>query len=346
MGGRLEPEDGDGIQGFVGIYDRAFPVVQQEGQWVPRGSLRRDRPGLSLGRSRLTLRAGRGYNRVEGLPILFGPVIRTPGTYPLRMEALATFRTETFSLDELGYWFRLEQSFGGPARPRLGLMAYSEVQPMEERGVSDLESSITTLILHRDLRDYFQNEGWGVYVDMERTDFPLTARLSFRQEDHFPVEPGDPLTIFRRDRLWRPMPLAAQGEITSLALDMELDDRNNPDDPTDGWYVKASVMRGLNGELEVPGTSLSPLGPTIQGPTFLPEDIALGSLDVRRYARVDPDSDLRLRLFVGGSINGNPLPPQYQQTLGGVGSLPGFERFTLDCGARSAPVFVQNEEGQ
>jgi hypothetical protein len=74
-------------------------------------------------------------------------------------------------------------------------------------------------------------------------------------------------------------------------------------------------------------------------------DFARGFLDVRRYNRVSPSSALVLRAVLCGSLDGAPLPPQYQHAFGGEGSLPGFPLFSLDCGARSRVVAVEGRVG-
>lgn len=342
VGGSLTREDSSRLEGFVTVYSRGLPLAEEDGRLVLREERSRDRPGLYIGNSRLSIRAGTSYNRVEGLPILLGPVINTGGRYPLRFDALATFRTQSgLSLDDMGYWVRLEQSMGGGPRFRLGAAAYSEVQPIEDRGLSDLETSLTAAIFHRDLRDYFQNEGWQAYVDMEALNAPVAARLTYSLEDHYEVAPGDPWTLLRRDAEWRPNALVGRGTLASLEAELEVDNRNNPENPSDGWYLRAAVRQGLHGDLMVPGYRETPTGPEL-APTPASTTSTLATVDLHRYARVDPDSDLRLRLFFSGSLDREPLPPQWQRALGGVGSLPGFRRFALDCGARQAPVLVNS----
>lgn len=340
VGGDVNPGAEARVAGFVSVYARSLPLVREEGRLAPRRETARDRPGLVLGGSRLTIRTGRGYNRVEGLPILFGPVIRTSSRNPLRLDALAIFRTDSgFSLDDLGYWVRLEQGVGGRGRWRLGGSAYSEVQPLEDRGLSDLEASLAAAVYHRDLRDHFLNEGWSAYLETRTPGAPVTARLTYRDEEHRFRQVGDPWTLLRSDATWRPLPLVATGTFRSLEAAVEVDNRNNEDDPTDGWYLRASVTRGLDAAWSVPSYALSDSGPVVPQTPF-PDDPTVARVDLRRYARVDPTSDLRLRLYFAGSLTEDPLPPQLQQALGGVGSLPGHRRFALDCGARQAPVAV------
>jgi hypothetical protein len=69
-----------------------------------------------------------------------------------------------------------------------------------------------------------------------------------------------------------------------------------------------------------------------------------GVLDLRRYARVGPDSDVALRVLLGGALDDRPLPPQYQYALGGLPSLPGYRLFSQDCGARARLVTIELEE--
>jgi hypothetical protein len=344
VGGEVAEGDADAIQGLVSIYERAYPVVRRDGGVYPRTDRRRERPGIYLGGSRITIRSGSGYNRVEGLPILVGPLFRTSGDYPLRVEALAIFRTESgFSLDNLGYTVRLEQSFGAAPRWTLGAGAASEVVPIQGRGVSDLEASLSTFLLHRDNRDYLSREGWFLSLAADFESIPLRTSLTFRADDHYSTTPGSPWTLFRNDEEWRPMPLVAEGDLRTLEAQVEIDRRNDPDNPTDGWFLEASLTHGLDGDLFLPAYiaagATAPEGPTPVDPRF-----TFGSLDLRRYARIDPNSDLRFRLLLQGALQSDALLPQFQSALGGVGTLPGYRRFELDCGARTTPAEIPGGE--
>jgi hypothetical protein len=50
-----------------------------------------------------------------------------------------------------------------------------------------------------------------------------------------------------------------------------------------------------------------------------------------------PTSRLVLRAALSGNLTTGPLPPQFQSALGAEGSIPGHDRFAIDCGARSVP---------
>jgi len=342
IGGRFSGDEG-GIQGMLRHYDESFTFEVRDGAVRLREPSGR-RQGVYLGRSRLTVQAGRNYNRVEGLPIIFGPVIDTRGGAGLRVEALATYRTESgFTDDRLGYRIGIEQRFGSELQGYFGGYAYSEVTPIEG-WLSDLEASLGAFFLHNDYRDYYERRGWQLVAGLSFPGIPLDLDLAYRDERHQSLPVGSPFTLVRNDQPWRPLPLVAEGDRRSLEASFVMDTRNDAEDPTDGWWLSASGIFGLSGDSEIPGSSAME-GGTIAASVPSETEVRSGTLDLRRYARVDPDSDISFRALLSGSLDGEPLPAQYQHAFGGEGSLPGFKPFSLDCGARASTVFVDREDG-
>lgn len=341
VGGRLRG-DTERIEGEFVRYDETFTFVVRDGRVGLRDPPDR-REGLYLGASRITVRAGTNYNRAEGLPIVFGPVIESRGDGAFRVEALATYRTESgFTRDRLGYRIGAEQRFGSPLTLTVRGGAYSEVEPIEYR-LSDVESSLASFLLHRDYRDYYERRGWSAGLGLGVPSIPLDLSLDYRREKHFSLPVGSPWTLVRNDEPWRAMPLVAEGTQELLDARLVFDTRNDADHPTDGWLIRASGRFGLGDDPAVPGFSTSLDGPL--GDAAVEDGgFSTGSLDVRRYARVDPWSHLAFRGFVAGSLDGEVLPPQYQHALGGEGALPGLSLFDLDCGARDAVVLAQRDD--
>ncbi len=340
IGGELGFLPTGAVRGSLLIYEERLSYSVRGGEVRLRGGPRADRRGLYLGGSRITIRAGTNYNRIEGLPILFGPVLRTSGGNPLQLEGLGIWRTEQGGTrDNIGYRIRLEQQLGVPARLTFGASAHSEVVPIEGMGLRDIEASFTTFVLHRDYRDYYERQGFSLFASARAGALPLEMRAEYRNESHLNVEVTDPWTLRRRDAPWRPLPLIASGDLETLGLELEYDDRNDPDDPTDGWYLQGRLTRGLGGSIARPAATDAATGLEV-APEPLSARFTSALLDLRRYARVGPDADLTFRGLFGGVVSGR-LPSQFQHALGGEGTLAGYRLFSLDCGARSRRFTVE-----
>lgn len=339
LGGEVRGEAPASVEGTVVVYAEGLAYVRRGDRIELEAPRPRRRPlgtDFGPGNSHFTIRAGTSYNRVEGLPVMFGPIVQTRGENPFRVEALGVWRTESgFSLDdeELGYRLRAEQGFGASNGLALGLTVHSEVRPIEDGGLSDLEASMATFLFHQDHRDHLDREGWSVYARGEIPSRRVEATLEYLDEKHGFAPVGSPWTLTKNDEPWRPQPLVGSGDLRTLAATLLHDGRNDPGDPTDGWYARARVERGLSGDLRLPsfGTGADPV-PDARVP--VPSNFTTGTLDLRRHLRVSPDTDLALRLVAGGALSATPPPPQLQQALGGEGTLPGYRLFHLDCGAR------------
>jgi len=301
------------------------------------------------GSSDFLITTGKSYNRVEGMPIAFGPRLETEGANPLRLQALAIYRTETgLSVDPqtMGYYVRADQYIDGRRGLRAGATLHSVVEPIEEWHVSDLETGLATFLFHRDYRDHYERVGWSLFTTWDPENSPFLLNVEGRWEKHGIREAGSPWSLFRNTDEWRPQPIVAEGRIGSMAAQGEYDSRSSEWNPASGWLVRAQIERAFHVELEYP--DLVELDPLDMGaPVELPAvgRFVAGLVDVRSYNRVDADSRLNVRVVAGGSLTGDPLPPQRQHALGGEGSMPGYSLFSKDCGARSSRVTFAESSG-
>ena len=344
VGGRVLGEELGRISGNLRVFSEPLRYVQR-GDRI--SAARRSRGEESdrfsrdflWGDARFTLKAGQNYNRVEGLPVIFGPSIRTGGRNPLKLDAWGIWRTEMgleLGEEDFGYLLRAEQSFGGRDEFAIGSTGFSYVDPIEDWGLSNLEASLATFILHKDYRDYYERTGWSAYARLRFPQLPVELKAEFFEEDHAFAPLAGPWSLTKNDETWREQPLVAEGDVRFVEGSLTIDTRNNQDNPSDGFYVKAIGRRGLGGDLFHPAhrTSAGSQAALIQ-PMEYDTDFITGFLDLRSYNRVGPGSSLHLRGLLGGTLNDVPLPPQFQHALGGVGSLPGYALFAADCGARS-----------
>lgn len=345
LGGRAYL-DATAVGGQLTIYDepltyerRGDRIAYNESPWNRWGERRRQ------GRSYVSVRAAGSYNRVEGLPVMFGPVFRTMGEDPFRLDALAIWKSESgfrIAPRELGFFLRAQQHFGPDGRFSVGTTGTSMVDPIEKNGLRDIEASLASFLLHRDYRDYYKRAGFGGFLAFDDDRTGVRLGIEYRDEEHSFVPDGSPWTIKSNDAPWRFQPLVAEGRLRSVTGEIVFDGRNDEDDPTDGWYLEARGTFGVSGDLAMPEyRQAEPTPATIVQPARpVDTDIRAGVLDLRRYARLGPGADLRLRGYLAGSIDGAALPAQFQHTLGGEGTMPGFPVMSLDCGARSRTFSV------
>jgi surface antigen Omp85-like protein len=283
---------------------------------------------FAFGRTDLIVSARRGYNRVEGLPVVAGPRLTLGQSNPTVIETLGIYRTATGSTiqsSDLGYALRAEQYFGGRRTFRAGVRVYSEVAPIELAGLSDRESSLASFVLHLDYRDHFERSGWMGYVGIQSPSQPIGITVAYTDERHASVQARDAFTLLGRSEPWRAEPLVAEGSLRALATEIAYDTRNTLADPSDGWWLRLTFGRALGGSLRMQLDTA-----TLDAPTTFWD----GSIDLRRYARLGPSSRLAVRIHATGSLTGAELPAQRQHTLGGEGSLPGFPMNQFDCGAQ------------
>lgn len=347
VGGRVFRSFPGSVTGAVTVYEQPLAFAEHEGAISFRGAPGREERGATFlwGRSRFMVRTAGTYNRVEGLPVLFGPIVEGGSADPWRVDVMGLWRSEsglTLDADQMGYLFRAEKRIGASPTVILGGTYHSLIAPLATAGLTELESSLSTFFFHKDFRDYMERKGWSGTVGLGMP--PLTLRLTYRDEDHRFVPESSPWTLRKNDDPWRPQPLVAEGEIRTLSGEVVLDSRNDPENPSVGWYLSAEWTRGVSGSLSIP-EALRPEEPEPSTVPARPVDVGFtaATLDLRRYNRLTPDHELNFRAVYGGSIDGDPLPPQYQHALGGEGTVPGYRLFSLDCGARRSVLALDRQ---
>jgi hypothetical protein len=362
VGGEIRGDAEAAITGEVAVYAEYLRYRRRGGEITYVGTGPEEEPGISsdlgVGSLRFTVRAGDNYNRVEGLPVQFGPIFESSGRNPLRIDALAVWRTDsglTLDPDLLGYRVRMDQMVGGRRTLSVGGTLFSEVYPIEAWGITDLEASLATFLLHTDYRDYVRRRGWEVHARFMPRSLPFTARIDYRDERHEFAQVGSPWSLTRNDETWRPQPLVLEGETRSLGWEVRYDSRNDRRNPSSGLFVSARGRLGLDADWRLPPHSSPYVDPLLGAPTdevqeeipaqSRPEDFATAFVDLRSYNRVTRSSTLNFRALAGGSLDGDPLPPQYQHALGGEGSVPGYPLFFADCQAREVRVGRPGGEG-
>lgn len=268
---------------------------------------------------------GGTYNRVEGLPILVGPSVRSNTALgPFRFQALGIYRSADhfeWTSANLGFTANAEMQFGAPRGVAVGVDGFNEVAPVEPWQMRDTEAGLAAFFLHRDYRDFYGRRGARGYVSL-RDGSAMSATLSFGAERWDARATRNPFTIFRNNERWRTNPELDAGRFRLAQLDVAYDTRNDVHTPWTGWLIAASVEHGWSHAV-----TLGETAPDVRAASAVPVPVAWtrGFVDARRYNRVSPEGQLNLRLVLGGWLGGDPLPLERRFSLGGPGTLPGYD---------------------
>lgn len=334
VGGALSGLEGARVSGEIRAYQAPLRYTR-EGETIVVEEGGGAEPLLSWARFRdreepdngLRVRNFATYNRVEGLPIYGGPFItrRLPqGT--ITAELFGVIRSAdnfAWTSENIGHRATIEARSNGPVQLFVGGRLQDVVEAVESWQVSNTEAALGTFVLHRDPRDWYSRLGGTVFVGIgDERGASVTASLS--DERWASRAARDPWTLFRDTQSWRPNPTIDDGRFHTFRLTGTIDTRNDPANPRVGWYATAELERG-KGEIDAFGAR-SWIAPT-DGPLVPPriDSYRRGFLDLRRYNRVSPETQLNGRLVLAGWLGGDPLPIQRQLSLGGLGTLPGFD---------------------
>jgi hypothetical protein len=282
--------------------------------------------GTADSRSSLTLATGGTYNRVEGLPVVFGPLFdwKLRRNLRLRMDALGVFRTAgefTDKRNDLGYIFRAELRSGEVPAYGVQFRAFDVVAPVEDWGLRNAEVGWSAFLFKRDYRDYYLSKGVAglLFVQPERD---LRLDIELRHDWQTSIGARSPWTVFRNAQTWRPNPPIDDGHYTSLGATATFDTRNDRSDPTAGWLLRARLehahSRDVTPATGVPSAVRRPI------PTDGSYAFSTLFLDFRRYTRVSPSGRVNLRVVAGGWIGGDPLPLQQRVSMGGPDPLAAY----------------------
>jgi len=123
-------------------------------------------------------------------------------------------------------------------------------------------------------------------------------------------------TLFRDDENWRVNPQVDDGVVHLAELAFNLDTRTSSLNPWAGWFINASWEHGS-------GLALDPSRSGVANNP--PRTYSRGFLDVRRYNRISPKRQINGRIVLGGWLSGDRLPLERRFSVGGIGTLPGFD---------------------
>src|SRR5438045_888348 len=113
--------------------------------------------------SGLVVTSGKTYNRVEGLPVMIGPVFHdSVKAADLNASVMGIIRSaDTFHWDDqnLGHRATAEMRVGCGRGYALGASSYDVITAVEPWQLPDPDAGLAAFFGHRDFRDYFNRHG-------------------------------------------------------------------------------------------------------------------------------------------------------------------------------------------
>ena len=245
------------------------------------------------------------YNRVEGL---FLGASRAPLSWSSdergRIYGQGGY---AFGMDEWQYRLGLETRMGSrQTNPNVDLKIGGSYQRSID--TDDLwkaawgENTAAAFFFRNDFYDYYRTEGWTGYAVARLTRF---AQLSaaYRSEEYLSLGRATRWSLFG-DGSFRPNPAIDEGQMNSVVLTLDGGSIRDLADRPRGvaFRLEAEIGQGLGGDF----------------------DFARYLGDVRAYARMSQDAGLSVRLR--GGFGDGTLPLQRTFTLGGIGSVRGYDQ--------------------
>src|SRR4051794_40366601 len=273
--------------------------------------------------SGLVITSGKTYNRVEGLPVMIGPVFHDSiGAADLNASVMGIIRSaDTFHWDDqnLGHRVTAEMRVGRGRGYALAASTYDLITPIEPWQLPDPDAGLAAFFGHRDFRDYFNRHGAKAAAT-----FHMSARSSLSaewgDERWSSVDTRRVFSVFGNGKSWRANPLVDAGRFHLGVLRANIDTRNDEINPSTGWLILAEYERGTGRTTDF-GTT-SPLTRPIVSPQIT---YGRALVDLRRYNRLSPTTWINGRLVLGGWLHGDELPLERRFSVGGIGSIPGFD---------------------
>ena len=333
VGGSVRQESGAAVGGQVRAYAASLPYRMQgdamvatadtaAGEW---GWFKRWQTRYDSAQTKFALRAGT-YDRVEGLPVMAGLALRRNWAIgQVSFTGLGIYRSVNgfeWTPDNLGYDVTAELRRGRERERSLtfGARFFDIVSPVEDWQLSNTEISLFSFVVRQDQRDYYNAQGGTAWATARRGATSVTLRYS--QSSWADRAAQNPVSIFHTSNPWRANPVLDEGLVRRVNGGVVYDTRNDAADPWTGWLLSVDAEIGWSSALV-----LGPTSPIARPATPSPAAVTYGRgwLDLRRYDRISPEGHLNVRLVYGTELGGAELPLERRFSMGGPGSLPGYE---------------------
>lgn len=256
------------------------------------------------------------YNRIDGLFLMAGLNYNSSDSI---VPSFYVHGGYAFASERWRYDVGLTQILiKGSVPVQVGGSFYRLLKSDDDKFISENENSLFALLVNEDWKDYYEAEGAYGFVRVGFMKFN-SFEIGYRSEDQNWLPAHRNLwslfgsRLFRENFAWLPADerediIAADfddKQVNSLNLKLQIDTRDDDDNPGSGWYGQARyeyAPEDFNGDF----------------------DFKRAEVLMKRYQPINRYNSLILR-GAYGRVSGNSIPANKFFTLGGLSTLHGYK---------------------
>lgn len=233
--------------------------------------------------------------------------------------------------ERAGYALGFERPIFTAPRLFLGGELHDLTASDDQWQISSTEASLAAIGPRRSFRDYYRRRGVQIGGAL-RVHPQVEFLFAWRGERHEPLVTRTDFSVWNDDESFRPNRAAADGRMNAVVLGASVDGRGFDQESLEATYRRHQLETPFGERLSDPehGHDRSPLWridwtSEISTPGTLNSDFDFKRHIISGRARLalSPHQDFGVRV-IGGWSDG-VLPPQRQFSLGGIGSVHGYE---------------------
>jgi len=245
------------------------------------------------------------YNRIDGLFFGFNlgaDIKRRYRSYFERNLNLYGFLGYGFKSSKWRYRLGLEKLFFDENPFSIGIEMHSLTDSDDEWLIGKIENALASILIKEDFKDYFERNGYAGFISQSIGNY-TTLKLEYRIDNYKSLEKNASWSLFGSKKNFRDNPPINEGEMKSVFLDFEYNNKDDYHYPRRGWNIN---MYGELADKDFGGDF----------------DFKRIILDLRRYQSLSRYESIDFRIRTGSSSGYLPLQKIFY--VGGLGSLRGY----------------------
>ena len=252
--------------------------------------------------------------------------------------------------ERAGYALGFERPLFGKTKMYVGGELHDLTATDDQWQVSSLEASLAAVGPRRSFRDYYRRRGVQINAAV-RIHPHVEALFAWRGERQAPLAAASDFSFWNSDEPFRPNFTARDGRLNAVLIGATVDGQGFDRESLEASYRRHQLEMPFGVRLDSPegGRDATPVW-RIDWTSELSEAGAFGSdFDFRRHivtgrARVPVSEHQTFSARAIGGWSGGILPPQRLFTIGGIGSVHGYE-FKQQAGDTLALLNLEYELG-